>query len=769
MSDHKVSKNSGTYREDEKYYDIVFETAGVALGIVETNSIITRMNSQFEALSGYTREEVEGKMKWTEFVLPEYLEQMKQHHVNRRSGGNAPTEYECKVRAKGGQIKYVRLNVKLVPQTNQSVVSLQDITELRQNEQNYLTLFESSITGIIIHDMEGNIVNVNNKVLELLGVSRKEFLSRHWGDSVVDDEKERSSGILDQVIENGSYFETTKFQTKDGRSIDVEIYGSIVEIDGTKYVQSHVLDITEPLMLEERYSGFVQSAPASFSIFDENLNLVDVNEKWVDESRIQRNDALGKNILDLFPYLKNSERYQAYKKILETGGQIEFKATATPILTERYFDIKAFKIKDSLGIISSEVTDKLQYQKRIEALHTHAVALSAAKSMDKVAEITQKTLLETLGFYIGGFGFIEENALVTRHTWGVAIEEPFSISLDSPGITVNAVKTGKTQNIGDVRSTPDFIDGFSNARTISELAVPVFVSGNALGVINLESEEQDAFSDTDQSFTETIAQHVASVYSRIKDAEMKSELEREILVRDVHVEQELELNKLKTRFMSTATHEIRTPLTSILGYTELITKDDSGLSPTQMKYFDVITRNTNRLSILTDDLLDIQRLEENRLQLNLEKVSLKKLIDEVLTEFNPILMEKNQHITCNCKDFKIKVDKLRIMQVVVNLLSNASKFSPKGSEIVIDVTQNPTQTQVSVKDQGIGIQEADIGKLFTPFPGILVDGNVRGTGLGLSICKGIIELHHGEIWVESEGLGKGSTFSFILNKNGAPF
>lgn len=214
--------------------------------------------------------------------------------------------------------------------------------------------------------------------------------------------------------------------------------------------------------------------------------------------------------------------------------------------------------------------------------------------------------------------------------------------------------------------------------------------------------------------------------------------------------------------MSTATHELRTPLTSIQGYTDLIQVDQENLSESQRQYFTVIQRNVQRLTKLTDDLLNQQRLEEGRLTVNLEPVNLVDLFEDIRSEFTPILEGKNQLLVVNCVEAVVTMDRLRLMQVLVNLLSNASKFSPDGAEIVVDVVDTGDGVQFSVSDNGVGISEEDIGKLFKPFPGILVEGNVSGTGLGLSISRGIVELHGGTIWVESGGLGKGSRFSFTI-------
>ena len=219
-------------------------------------------------------------------------------------------------------------------------------------------------------------------------------------------------------------------------------------------------------------------------------------------------------------------------------------------------------------------------------------------------------------------------------------------------------------------------------------------------------------------------------------------------------------NQLKTRIMSTATHEIRTPLASIQGYTEIIQTDQENLSESQKRYFEVILRNVRRLNVLTEDLLDLQRLEEGKISINIETVDVRLLIEDIRSEFVPLLGAKEQTIEINAVDARLSVDRLRIMQVLINLLSNASKFSPVDSVIILEVCKEDENVVFSVTDQGIGISKDDFEKLFNPFPVIRVDGNYGGTGLGLSICKGIIDLHGGDIWAESKGLETGCTFKF---------
>jgi PAS domain S-box-containing protein len=244
------------------------------------------------------------------------------------------------------------------------------------------------------------------------------------------------------------------------------------------------------------------------------------------------------------------------------------------------------------------------------------------------------------------------------------------------------------------------------------------------------------------------------------------QLEKELIEERVKTEQAIEMERLKTSFMSTATHEIRTPLTSILGYIELF---DDAINANDLEsalnYFDTVRRNADRLSILTDNLLDLQRIDSKRMELHSSDFDIANLINELVDEISPLLMEKDLKLAQNVNvKSTMYADKARIQQVLVNLMTNAIKFSPKGGSIRISVSESYQTHFFSVKDSGIGIPSEKMGELFKPFPDITPKVRGKGTGIGLSICKGIVDLHKGRIWAESKGDEKGSEFLFTIPK-----
>jgi PAS domain S-box-containing protein len=233
------------------------------------------------------------------------------------------------------------------------------------------------------------------------------------------------------------------------------------------------------------------------------------------------------------------------------------------------------------------------------------------------------------------------------------------------------------------------------------------------------------------------------------------------------ITRERQTEEMRDRFMSAATHELRTPLVSIKGYLDLVLTGESGPIPREVKSnLEVVKRNTDRLTSLTDDLLDIQRLQSGKLQVNLEPIDLREIIEHATSEIKPFTKAKKQRFKVGVpkKPLPILGDPVRLSQVLMNLLGNASKFTPEGGEIRLMVKDAKEMIVVKVADTGIGIRKEDLSRVFEPFAAIKKPAHIKGTGLGLSVTKGLVEAHTGKIWAESPGEGKGSTFVFALLK-----
>ncbi len=234
-----------------------------------------------------------------------------------------------------------------------------------------------------------------------------------------------------------------------------------------------------------------------------------------------------------------------------------------------------------------------------------------------------------------------------------------------------------------------------------------------------------------------------------------------------------ELDKLKDEFVSLASHELRTPMTVIKSYLWMMLDKNnaSALSEKQRMYVDRAYTSTQRLINLVNDMLNVSRIESGRFTLAMQPIDLAQLIGAVHTEMLPKAAEQkiNLQFTRPLQPLpKVQADPERVEQVLINLVGNSLKFTPENGITRIEINYNQDQktATVSVIDNGKGISREDVPKLFQKFSMVgsnyLVKQNTQGTGLGLYLSKSIIELMGGKIWVESEGEGKGSRFSFTL-------
>lgn len=231
---------------------------------------------------------------------------------------------------------------------------------------------------------------------------------------------------------------------------------------------------------------------------------------------------------------------------------------------------------------------------------------------------------------------------------------------------------------------------------------------------------------------------------------------------------EYEVDQMKSELVSTVSHELRTPLSSVLGFTELLLT--KSLKPErQKKYIETIHKEAKRLTNLINDFLDLQRMESGRQQYHMQLLSLDKLAIEIVNRFRHE-ENHNVHLIDKARNVQVRADQERLIQVFMNLIGNAIKFSPNGGDITITLQNMNDLLQVSIKDEGIGISSNDISKLFKKFKRIdnSASRKIGGTGLGLSISKEIITKHDGEIWIESEE-GKGTTIHFNLPLAEKPF
>jgi signal transduction histidine kinase len=224
-----------------------------------------------------------------------------------------------------------------------------------------------------------------------------------------------------------------------------------------------------------------------------------------------------------------------------------------------------------------------------------------------------------------------------------------------------------------------------------------------------------------------------------------------------------QLDQVKSRFISVAAHELRNPLASILGYVEILEEDGDSLTADQRQCITVIERSSQRLLAITNNLLDLTRIEAGRIELDLQRINMLTLVEHAASELQPRISAKKQTLLLDSSpDLPMAFcDETRSQQILVNLLSNAVKYTGEKGMITIRLTTvaDGQWIQVAVSDNGIGIAKEDQDKIFRSFyraSNVHLSGE-SGTGLGLNVAKSLAELQGGRLWFEST-LNRGSTF-----------
>ncbi len=351
------------------------------------------------------------------------------------------------------------------------------------------------------------------------------------------------------------------------------------------------------------------------------------------------------------------------------------------------------------------------------------------------------------------------------------------------GLTSSIIKTGE----------PALINQDVNARyaelgiertgkeAASFLGVPIITGKDVIGVISVQSTEQEnRFDEDDMRLLSTIASNVGVAIhnATLFENTLKAQAEAEEARRNAE-----EANEAKSAFLSTVSHELRTPLTSVIGFAKIIRKrlsdkifplvNNSDGKTNKIK--DQIAQNLNvvvsegeRLTTLINDVLDLAKIEAGKMEWHIENVDMGSVIDQALAATASVFDSKKLKLKKKLgKEIpSLKGDRDKLIQVLINLLSNAAKFTDQG-EVVCSAGMQNNEFVITISDTGMGISREDQPKVFDKFKqvGDTLTDKPKGTGLGLPISKEIIEYHGGRIWVESE-VGKGSKFSFSLPVSG---
>ena len=307
-----------------------------------------------------------------------------------------------------------------------------------------------------------------------------------------------------------------------------------------------------------------------------------------------------------------------------------------------------------------------------------------------------------------------------------------------------------------VRDVTNFLPHPLLPDTKSEMAVPLIVADRLIGVMDLQSDQEEYFTDEDIQIQRTLSSQIAV---SVQNARLYAE--------QVAAAKKLrQVDQLKSEFLASMSHELRTPLNSIIGFSDILLEGlDGDLTERMDEDIRLIRGSGIHLRDLIGEILDMSKIEAGRMDLRYEEIDVVQMVGDIVATAKPLSDEKSLYLDLHISpDVEyVEADRMRFRQIFYNIVSNAIKFTEKGG-ITIDVRMNDENfLLVSVQDTGIGIKPENIHVVFEQFRQI--DGSLNrvagGTGLGMPITRNLVELHGGEIWVEST-YGFGSTFLFTM-------
>jgi len=491
-------------------------------------------------------------------------------------------------------------------------------------------------------------------------------------------------------------------------------------------------------------------------------------------------EAIGKTPRIIKSGLMPNEQYKQFWETLLSGGTISgeitnktkagtlipIEGTNSPILDESGKTIGFLAVHQDITErkLSEEIlkrrNDYLAASSEIGRLVTSTLDLNT------IFTRTVNLISERFGFYYAAIYIVEETGFnaVLREATGEAGEkmkaQRYSILVGSNSMIGKVAENIEPRLANDTDLEPLYVPNPFLLDTRSEVAIPLRIGSRSVGVIDIQSTQAYAFTQDDLSVLQSLADQVAVAIDNARSYELSQQL-----IKDLR-----EVDQLKSQFLANMSHELRTPLNSIIGFSRVILKGiDGPVSDMQQQDLTAIYNSGQHLLGLINDILDLARIEAGKMELNFEEVHLAEMATSVMSTAKGLVKEKPiqllQRIPTDMPP--VRGDTMRVRQVLLNLISNASKFTDEGSITVEATVQKgltgKMEALINVIDTGPGISIEDQKKLFQAFS--QVDGSATrksgGSGLGLSICANLVQLHGGRIGITS-GASKGSTFWFTL-------
>jgi PAS domain S-box-containing protein len=756
-------------KESEERLRILAEKTGTIVYDRDLMSNVVNRDGAIEEVLGYSKEE------YNKFTVEDFEELLHPEDRNKviaeeeivfKTGGNITQIYRLK--HKNGNYVYIEDNgIVLVDENGKSVRmlgSMKDITErilsenaLRESEERLRILAEK--TGTIVYDrnLVTKKIHREGAIEEVLGYSKDElnsFNNARLYELIDEKEKTEYFQNIKNILEKpGSFSINYKLKHKNGSFIFIEDNGIVLTDDNgnPNRVLGSMKDITLKKHAENelrKLSHAVEQSQVSIVITNREGIIEYVNPKFCEVTGYSFDEVIGQNPRILKSGDWQSDTYHGMWEDISSGRSL------TGIFHNRKKNGELFwesahisPIKDFNGEIThyiavkEDITEKVKNEEQLTKYREHLEEMVE----ERTAQLnSQNNFLRSLIDTIPNPLFVKDSEGCYTDV-NPAFEEFFGIKKDELiGKKLDVILSGENKKIAietdeQLKRARGFITYELTLNRNDGKKVPAIIYKSSFGVSANEPE---------------------GIMGMFIDISERKEMEEKTIEA---LNREKELNEMKTNFISMASHEFRTPLTTILASADLVEMyykkwpEDKVINHIK-KIQDSVTYMTS----LLDDVLTLSRADRGKIKFSPTKVNLKDLCSQLMNELQyQTLPGHNLIFDYKLDDEIFTLDNKLLTQILNNLLSNAVKFSPNGGKILLSVTKKQEKIQFIVEDEGLGIETNDLKNIFEPFYRGKNVTEIHGSGLGLNIVKNAVELCGGDIMIESE-VNKGTKITFTI-------
>jgi PAS domain S-box-containing protein len=726
-------------------YQLLFENFTVAITLADEKERIISWNKYAEELLNMNEKDLFMKPVKTLYP-PEEWEKIREENIRQKG---MRYKLETKVLRKDKEPIDVELSLCVLKGRNKEICGsigiLRDITKLKttekklmESEEKYKNLFQTAIDPIVVLDKEGKFIDVNEQVTKILGYDKDDLIGKKFDEAeILTDESVTIT--IDNFLKrmNGENVPTyeVKAVSRNGEIIPAEINANALyengEIVGDLII---IRDLRDRYKREEVEKELAQSenrfrnifdATSDFLIYLEKDMILDLNDTTTILTGLTKENTIGKNFSELKEIFSEEDMKKHLEAIKHTSDGVK--------LRDYESDLKAINGNIYRFLFS---VDCIRDDQEIRGILLRGKDITQRqRAWDELVKLEEKyrVLAET-----SADGVITVDAL-GRLTY---VNPSFEKMCDRRKSQILATLFRDYLSEDSVYFFQQiFIDARKKDEKIENIELElVHAEGDIIPIeVNIAPYKKD--------------DEFAGMVCTIRDITERRRVEDELKKSE----------RLKTEFMNIAAHELKSPVTPIKGYLDLIISDKE-TSKKVKDWAKVSLRNAERLLKLVNDILDVSRLDTDTMRFEMERLDTLEILDEIVEDMRPVIEAKDlKFITKIPRDLpNIMGDRHRLPQVLKNLFVNAIKFTDNGS-ISIEAEKKDERVIITIIDTGIGISKDEVKKVFTKFYQAYTgdDRKNEGTGLGLFICREIIQKHKGEIWAESE-LGKGSKFIIKL-------